>query len=105
MARTRFTVLQDQPETETSVTTVPAAASRTDAPAPDPAPSALAFALLALRVLSQRSVQLAANLLPLIALATGCALWWRAMPGPTLEQLAGLALYAVFMLLMLMLRR
>lgn len=61
--------------------------------------------LMLLQLLSKRTVALAGNLFPLIALGTGFALWERVLPEPSLPQLAGLAGYAVFMLLLEFVRR
>ena len=67
--------------------------------------SAVEFLSLLLSVLSQRTVLAISHILPIIALASGFALWWRVLPDPTVFQLTGLGLYAVFMLSILIVRR
>lgn len=99
--KSRFQVLTD--ETAPPIP-APAAPTRDDDPETG-ARSALAFCVLALRVLSLRSVQLAGHLLPLFALGTGFALWWRVLPEPTSPQLVGLGLYGAFMLLLILARK
>ena len=76
-----------------------------DAPESNAAPSVVEFLKLLLEVLSQRSIMALSHLLPIIALVSGFALWWRVLPEPTEQQLIGLGLYAVFMLAILFVRR
>ena len=109
--RSRFQVLEDE-ATDLAPTPAPAAPPKRTAGAHERADeaestarSALAFCVLALRVLSLRSVQLAGHLLPLFALATGFALWWRVLPEPSPQQLGGLGLYGAFMLLLIVVRK
>lgn len=61
--------------------------------------------LLGLRILSERTVQVAANLLPLILVGLGFALWWKVMETPSTFQLIGLAIYGLFALAVLWIRR
>ena len=98
--RTRFQVLGED---------------QTDQPSPpNPTPiskkadvvtvTAAEYAGLALKILSQRTLQLAGHLFPLIALGLGFYLW-LSMPNPTVYQLASLGLYGAFALLMMLVRR
>lgn len=84
-----------------------------DAPAPKAASptseqrsAALSIALLVLQVFSQRvALWLGSHTLPLTITGIGAALWWRVLPQPSLEQLAGLGLYGAFGLLLLLIKR
>lgn len=76
-----------------------------EAPRTDPAAALLPVILLGLRVLSERSVALAANCFPLLATASAFALFWRALPDPSTLQLIGLGGYGVFILAAITLRR
>lgn len=62
------------------------------------AAAALQMVLLALKALSQRALIAATNLVTLIGLGTAFWLWLQVMPNPTMNQLAGLALYGLFIL-------
>ena len=74
--------------------------------APDKvAVSVVEFLQLLLSVMSQRSILALHHLLPIVALVSGFALWWRVLPEPTEYQLVGLGLYAAFMLAILFVRR
>ena len=53
---------------------------------------------LGLSALSQRFVVALSKLFVLLATASAFALWWRVMPEPTVLQLIGLSLYAIFAL-------
>jgi hypothetical protein len=53
---------------------------------------------LGLQALSQRFVVGLSKLFVLLATASAFALWWRVMPDPTVLQLSGLGLYAIFVL-------
>ena len=53
---------------------------------------------LALQALSQRFVVALSRLFVLAATASAFMLWWRVMPEPSVLQLSGLALYAIFVL-------
>lgn len=53
---------------------------------------------LGLQALSQRFVVALSRLFVLLATASAFALWWRCMPEPSVLQLIGLSLYAIFAL-------
>ncbi len=59
---------------------------------------ALQLLLLAVKTISQRALIAATNLVTLIGLGTAFWLWLQVMPNPTMNQLAGLALYGLFIL-------
>ena len=65
---------------------------------------ALDVILLALKVLGQRTMMIAAHAYPVLALGAAFALWWRVMDSPTPFQLTGLGLFGVFLLCMQILR-
>jgi hypothetical protein len=58
----------------------------------------IAALTLGLSALSQRAVIALSRTFVLLATASAFALWWRVMPDPTVLQLIGLSLYAVFAL-------
>jgi len=60
--------------------------------------------MLALRILSERTILLAGHLLPLFALASGFYLFQAVLPQPSEMQLIGCTLYAAYMLLMILIR-
>lgn len=64
----------------------------------------VAVLFLALKVLSERTVSLAAALFPLIGLSLGFYLWLQVLAEPSILQLVGLGLFAAFFLLMLLVR-
>ena len=61
--------------------------------------------LLALKALSQRTVIALSNLFTLIGLASAFWLWLLILPNPTLNQLIGVAGYAVFLASLEFIRR
>lgn len=69
-----------------------------DTPTPQnpEASQAMSLLLLALKSLSQRFMIALTNTVTLIGLGTAFWLWQETLPNPTALQLAGLALYAVF---------
>ena len=60
--------------------------------------ASIAALSLALSALSQKAVIALSRLFVLLATASAFALWWRVMPEPTVLQLIGLSLYAIFAL-------
>lgn len=60
---------------------------------------------LGLKVLSQRSVQVAGHLTHLIGLALAFALWMSVMPDPSTHQLVGLGLFGGMVLSLIWLKR
>lgn len=95
---TRLQVLAEEPAD-------PAPPIPPTTPTSDGGVSTVEFILLLLRIFSQRSVQLAGHLLPLISLSMGFALLWKILPEPSAYQLAGFGLYATFSLAMILIRR
>ena len=78
--------------------------------APAPASSAAESAgmhmlYLGLKALSQRALVAIAALFTLLTVASAFALWWRVLPDPSVFQLVGLGLYAVFILAIHLVRR
>jgi len=61
--------------------------------------------LFALRALGERSVSFLGHLLPLVCIALGFTLGWRIMPEPTILQLVGLAIFSIFSLVMVMVKK
>jgi hypothetical protein len=53
---------------------------------------------LGLQALSQRTVVALSRLFVLFATASAFALWWRVLPEPSVLQLIGLSIYAIFVL-------
>ena len=54
---------------------------------------------LGLSALSQRTVVALSKLFTLLTVASAFALWWRVLPEPSIQQLVGLSIYAVFLLI------
>lgn len=77
----------------------------TTAPSTEEGAAYLDVILLALKLLGQRTIAALDHALPLLALGTGFWLWLSVMPQPSYPQLGGLALYAAFTLLMLIVTR
>jgi hypothetical protein len=102
--KTRLQILGEE-----EVPAPPTAAAQTQNPTSDTgdkvAVSVVEFLKLLLSVLSQRAIMALHHLLPIVALVSGFALWWRVLPEPTEYQLVGLGLYAAFMLAILFVRR
>lgn len=70
------------------------------------APSWTAQALtIALSALSQRAVVALAALFSILLAASVFALYWKVLPNPTYESLAGLALYSVFIIALHVVRK
>ena len=61
--------------------------------------------LLALRVVSQRAVTAASHLFTAAMVASALLLWWTVLPAPTVLQLVGVGLYALFLLAVEVIRR
>lgn len=55
--------------------------------------------MLGLGALSKRTLVALSNLFTLLTVASAFALWWRVLPEPSVYQLAGLTIYAVFLLI------
>lgn len=53
---------------------------------------------LGLAALSKRTLIAISNLFTLLTVASAFALWWRVLPDPSIRQLIGLSIYAVFVL-------
>ena len=70
-----------------------------DVPAPTP-DNALATQMLtiALTALSQRALIAIASLFSITLAATAFFLWWMILPNPSINQLVGLGMYALFIL-------
>lgn len=55
--------------------------------------------MLGLSALSKRTLVALSNLFTLLTVASAFALWWRVLPEPSVYQLVGLSIYAVFLLI------
>lgn len=55
--------------------------------------------MLGLGALSKRTLVALSNLFTLLTVTSAFALWWRVLPEPSVYQLAGLTIYAVFLLI------
>lgn len=55
--------------------------------------------MLGLGALSKRTLIALSNLFTLLTVISAFALWWSVLPNPTLYQLVGLTIYAVFLLI------
>lgn len=69
-----------------------------DAPEPEDNSRAADLLLLSLKALSQRALVALESLFTLITVALGFWLWSTVMPEPSVNQLIGLAIFAVFVL-------
>jgi hypothetical protein len=61
--------------------------------------------LLSLRAVSQRAVTAVSHLFTLLVVAGTGALWWHVLPEPTVLQLVGLGMWALFVLAVEWIRR
>jgi hypothetical protein len=94
MSLSQFEVVED-----TSLPSFPQARASAAKARSDPSPSATDMALLQLRVLAQRAAVAAASLIQLLTVASVFWLALQIIPRqPSIEQLVGLAGYAVFVL-------
>ena len=76
------------------------------APASSSAKSAgMHMLYLGLKALSQRALVALSALFTLLTVASAFALWWRVLPDPSVFQLIGLGLYAIFILAVHLVRR
>ena len=76
------------------------------APASSSAESAgMHMLYLGLKALSQRALVALSALFTLLTVASAFALWWRVLPDPSVFQLIGLGLYAIFILAVHLVRR
>ena len=73
----------------------PAPAPKTDVEA---ARANTQLLLLALRAASQRAVTAVSHLFTLLMVAGAGLLWWMVLPAPTVLQLVGLGMWAIFIL-------
>ena len=55
--------------------------------------------MIGLGALSKRTLVALAQLFTLLTVASAFALWWRVLPDPSVYQLVGLSIYAVFLLI------
>jgi CHASE2 domain-containing sensor protein len=97
-SRTGFTVIG-----ETDVPDPPAPAAPPDHTAWTKANAEML--LLALKALSQRTLTAITNAMTLLLVGSAWMLWWRVLPEPSVPQLVGLGGYAVFVLLIDVVRR
>ena len=105
--KTRLITLSEEGDTTATPTiaTAPTTASPPSEASDRAQVSAVEFLSLLLSVLSQRTVAALGHVFPIIVLASGFALWWRILPDPSDHQLIGVGLYAIFMLLILVVKR
>ena len=104
--KTRLITLSEEGDTTATPTTAAPTTASPPSEASDRAQvSAVEFLSLLLSVLSQRTVAALGHVFPIIVLASGFALWWRILPDPSDHQLIGVGLYAIFMLLILVVKR
>lgn len=83
----------------------PAPSPRTESRSSKEGSHAVDLILLALRLLSTRTVALAASLLPVVGLSMAFALAWQIMPDPTPMRLGALGIFSGFFLLLLLVRK
>ena len=69
------------------------------------AAQAVKLLMLSLRVVSQRFITSLSHLFTALALASAWYLWLKILPSPTVTQLVGVGLYAVFLLSIEFIRR
>lgn len=55
--------------------------------------------MLALSALSQRALVAVSKLFTLLTVASAFVLWWSVLPSPSIYQIVGLTIYAVFLLI------
>lgn len=61
--------------------------------------------VLALKALSQRALVALSACFTLLTVGSAFALWWRVLPDPSVLQLVGLGIYALFLLAIHFVRR
>ena len=76
-----------------------------DEPDQNKSDAASQMLFMALKALSQRALVALSACFSLITVGSAFALWWRVLPEPSVLQLVGLGLYALFLLSIHILRR
>ena len=76
-----------------------------DEPDQNKSDAASQMLFMALKALSQRALVALSACFTLITVGSAFALWWRVLPEPSVLQLVGLGLYALFLLSIHILRR
>jgi hypothetical protein len=74
-------------------------------PESDRSEAATKILVVALKALSQRALVALSACFTLLTVASAFALWWRVLPEPSILQLIGLGIYAIFVLSVHLVRR